>query len=295
MDLRRVFITLLFFLFSSLLHANNNIGVAFVHGTNDHREDADGGYWKTDFIQSVAERLPNPENYLIVHCDYSEYMWHENAGDCTAIQLLNFIEEKHINSLIVYTHSNGGNVMRWILSNPTYNADYMRLKDKVTRIIAMAPSSAGTPIADLVLNGGSIGSNISWLLGFQGDAIKQQRIGDMNIYNEELLFGTSGRPGLPRPFKTVVGTDVVASPLSTASYCNGYLLNSGLKITKLYLDKCADGFLSCSSQTAAGDVWFYDIDRLDNNFPLNHNQSRHSCFGMDNILINALATEGVVE
>ena len=294
MDFRRVLIALLL-LFSTLTQASENTGIAFVHGTNDHREDAYGGYWKTDFLNSVSQGLANPENYLVVHCDYSQYMWHEDAGDCTAEQLIRFIDEKQLDSITVYTHSNGGNVMRWILSNPAYNTNYWRLKDKVSQIIAMAPSSAGTPIADLVLHDGSIGSNISWLLGFEGNAIKQQRVGDMAIYNEELLLGTQGRPELPIPFKTVVGTDVIASPFSSAAYCNGYVLNTGLKITKLYLDKCADGFLSCSSQTAAGQVWFYDKEQLDNGYPLNHNQSRHSCFGMDKILISTLATEGAVK
>ncbi|STY83188.1 Uncharacterised protein [Legionella quateirensis] len=88
--------------------------------------------------------------------------------------------------------------------------------------------------------------------------------------------------------------DVYASPFSTSSYCNGYLQNSGLKITKLYLDTCADGFLNCTSQLAAGELWFYDRDKTEDNAPLSHNQSRHSCFGFDQILISALSTEGAV-
>lgn len=295
MDFQRVLTALILFLLSTLIQAAENPGIAFVHGTNDHRNDAYGIYWKIDFIDSIAQGLPNPENYYVVHCDFSKYMWDEDAGDCTADQLLQFIKEKNISSLTVYTHSNGGNVLRWILSNPTYSSRYMQLKDKISQVIALAPSSTGTPIADLVLSGHVLGSNLSWLLGFQGDAIKQQRVGDMRIYNEELLFGTKGRPVLPVPFKAVVGTDVIASPLSSASYCNGYLLNSGLKISNLYLDKCADGFLNCSSQNAAGEVWFYDKDKLEHNLTLSHNQSRHSCFGMDKILISALGTKGAVQ
>ncbi|MGC1182104.1 hypothetical protein [Legionella sp.] len=295
MDFQRVLIALIFFLFSILIYAADIPGIAFVHGTGDHRFDAYGIYWKIDFIDSVSQGLPDPENYYVVHCDYNKYMWDEEAGDCTANQLLKFINNKNISSLTVYTHSNGGNVLRWILSNPTFNTHYQLLKDKIKQVIALTPSSAGTPIADIALNGNVLGSNLCWLLGFERDAIKQQRIGDMRIYNEELLFGTLGRPVLPVPFKTVVGTDVIVSPLSSASYCNGYLLNSGLKISKLYLDKCADGFLSCDSQKAAGEVWFYDKDKLKDSMVLNHNQSRHTCFGMDKILIEALNTEGTVK
>lgn len=294
MDFKYILIALMLFCSTSLTQAADNPGIAIIHGTGDHREDAYGNYWKIDFIESLAQGLPNPDNYYVVHCDYSRYMWAEDAGDCTVDQLLEFIQDKNISSLTVYTHSNGGNVIRWILSNPTYNDRYMRLANKIRQVIALAPSSTGTPLADLVLSDPVLGSNISWILGFQGDAIKQQRVGDMNIYNEELLFGTKGRPSLSVPFKAIVGTDVVASPVSSASYCNGYLLNSGLKITKLYLDQCADGFLNCSSQNAAGEIWFYDKDRLENQMTLSHNQSRHSCFGMDKILISALAAEGAV-
>ena len=295
MEYQRIIIALFLFFFTALIQAapDNNPGIAFVHGTNDHREDADGGYWKTDFIQSVAQGLSKPDNYYIVHCDYSQYMWHQDAAECTAKQLLNFINEKKISSLTVYTHSNGGNVMRWILSNPTYNSTFLELTHKIKQIIALAPSSAGTPIADVVINGGVIEANISWLLGFQGDAIKQQQTGDMKIYNEELLLGTQNRPTLPVPFRVIVGTDVIASPFSSASYCNGYLLNTGLKISKLYLNQCADGFINCTSQLAAGELWFYDKDKLEDNLTINHNQSRHSCFGLDKVLITALASKGV--
>lgn len=295
MDFKRVLIAFLLAVFSTLTQADDNSGIAFVHGTGDHREDAYGDYWKIDFIDSVTQGLANPENYVVTHCNYTNYMWDETAGECTVDQLLKFIHDKNISKITVYTHSNGANVLRWILSNPTYNGRYMELKKHIGKVVALAPSSTGTPLADLALSGHVISSSLSWILGLHGDAIKQQRVGDMRIYNQELLLGTQGRPSLPVAFNPIIGTDVIASPLSSASYCNGYLLNSGLKITKLYLDKCSDGFLNCSSQEAAGTVWFYDKDHLENNWTLSHNQSRHSCFGLDKILISALATKGAVQ
>lgn len=298
MDLPRILITLFLFLFSTLIQAHpeskSNPGIAFIHGTKDHREDAYGTYWKTDFIQSVTNALDNPDNYYVVHCDFSRYMWHEDSAFCVADQLLEFINEKKISSMTVYTHSDGGNVIRWILSNPTYDGRFMALKRKISQVIALAPSSGGTPLADEVLNGGVFETSLAWLLGYLSDAVKQQRIGDMLIYNEELLFGGTGRPTLPTPFKVVVGTDVHASPFSSSSYCNGYLLNSGLKIANLFLNTCADGFLNCDSQVLVGNVWFYDYEKTENAEPLSHNQSRHSCFGLDQILTTALATEGTV-
>lgn len=297
MEIRRRFTALFLFVFSALIQAHpiDNPGIAFVHGTKDHREDAYGGYWKTDFIQAVTQALNRPDNHFVVHCDFSQYMWHEDAANCVADQLLTFINEKNISGLTIYTHSDGGNVIRWILSNPTYDSRYMNLKRRVTQVIAIAPSSGGTPLADEVLSGGVFETSLAWLLGYLSDAVKQQRVGDMLIYNDELLLGGPGRPSLSTPFKVIVGTDVYASPFSKSSYCNGYLLNSGLKIAKLFLDKCADGFLNCTSQAQAGDVWFYDYTLTENNMPLSHNQSRHSCFGLENILISAFATQGAVQ
>ena len=61
MDLLRILITLFLFLFSTLIQAepNNkhNPGIAFIHGTKDHREDAYGGYWKADFIERCHQAL----------------------------------------------------------------------------------------------------------------------------------------------------------------------------------------------------------------------------------------------
>lgn len=299
MDLQHVLITLFLFLFSTLIQAfpnlNSNPGIAFVHGTRDHREDAYGVYWKVDFIQNITQGLAEPENHYVVHCDFNRYMWHEDAANCVADQLLAFIADKNISSLTVYSHSDGGNIMRWILSNPTYDRRYLTLTHKIKQVIAIAPSSGGTPLADEVLNGGVFESSLAWLLGYNADSVKQQRVGDMLLFNQELLLGSKGRPSLSIPFKVIVGTDVRASPFSSSSYCNGYLLNTGLKLARLYLDQCSDGFLNCSSQAMAGDVWFYDIDKTERNIPLSHNQSRHSCFGLDKILISALATEGVVQ
>ena len=287
MELQRIVIACMLFLFSYLVHAYH--GVALIHGTNDHRQDAYGEYWKVDFVQQISAGLANPDHLFVVHCDFSKYMWHDDAAQCVVSQLLEFTNEHHISSLTVYTHSNGSNVIRWIISNPTYNRDYLALTKKIRQIIAIAPSSGGTILADEVLNGGIFQTSVGWLLGYlSADAIKQQRVEDMFIYNQELLFGSENRPSLHIPFRVIVGTNVAASPFSSSSYCNGYLLNSGLKLTKLYLNACADGFLNCSSQLEAGTLWFYDKDKTTGNKALSHNQSRHSCFGLEQILVSAL-------
>ncbi|WP_419421144.1 hypothetical protein ACNVED_04795 [Legionella sp. D16C41] len=266
-----------------------DFGIAFIHGNNDHRSDAEGIYWKKEFINTLTSVLPKPENYFVVACDYSHYMWHEDAAGCTATQLLSFIKNNHISKLKIYTHSEGANVIRWILSNPTYDPRYLQLSKRVAEVIALSPSSGGTPLAEEVVEGNLFEASVSWLIGYLNDGVRQQRVLDMAIYNNELLFGSLGRPSLSVPFRVIIGTDVTASPLNGASYCNGYRYNAGLKVTKLYLDKCADGFIECISQRSVGTVWFYDIQKTEHNNALSHNQSRHNCFGLDMILSQDLA------
>lgn len=265
-------------------------GIVFVHGTRDHRLDAEGAYWKKDFLDKVRDQLPNPDNFYVVHCDFSQFMWHEDAAGCVADQVLWFVNHQQLDRVSVYTHSDGGNVVRWILSNPTYDNRFLQVASYVDQVIAVAPSSGGTPLADEVMSGGIMEEGLGWLLGYRSDSVKQQQVGDMTIFNEEVLLGTSNRPSLAKPFHVIVGTDVTASPLSSASYCNGYFLNSALKVTKIYLDYCADGFLNCESQMAAGKLWFYDYQKTENGTTLSHNQSRHDCFGLDQIIVPALLT-----
>lgn len=264
-----------------------NKGVAFVHGTGDHRSDA-WDYWKSDMINSVRSGLPDSSRYVVVNCDFSKYMWTNEAAGCLAGQLSNFISSKGITQLTVITHSNGGNVMRWILSNPTWDNRYPNIINKVHKVIALAPSSLGTPLADAVINGNVFESSVGWLLGFKSDAVRQQQVSWMASYNAEWLLGTAGRPPLPKPFLNVVGTDVDSAIWDSDSYCGGYTENVGLEFTQNWLNSCSDGFLNCSSQRGAGTLWFNDKDRMAGREPLSHNQSRRKCFGLDTQLRNNL-------
>lgn len=270
------------------IQTTTNTGIVFIHGTSDHRDNALGGYWKPKLVNTIVNALPNKDNYLIVHCDFRSYMWQQQAASCTAGQISTFIKAKNIDDLLVITHSDGANVMRWIMSNPSYDSRYPEIINKVRWVDAIAPSSLGTYLADLANDGTVFEEAVGWLLGYHSDAVKQQRVGDMAIYNATLLKGTDGTASLPKPFYSIIGTDVSASPINSNNYCGGYRLNLGLKVTKLYLDKCADGFLNCSSQAGAGQVWFYDKDKTANKEELNHNQSRNDCFGLSEIIASDL-------
>ena len=262
-------------------------GVAFVHGTG-HQTDALNDYWTAEMVNSVRQGLPNTSNYVVINCDFEQYMWTNEAAGCLATALYNFINAKAITDLVVITHSNGGNVMRWILSNPTWDSRYPTIISKIRWVNALAPSSLGTPLADAVISGTVFEAALGWLLGYQSDAVRMQQTSWMAYYNSAYLYGTSGRPALPKGFWPVVGTDVETAVWDPDSYCGGYTLNVGLEVTQAWLSSCSDGFLDCSSQAGAGTVWFYDTDYTNGDEPLSHNQSRRKCFGLDVILRNDL-------
>jgi hypothetical protein len=187
--------------------------------------------------------------------------------------------------MVVITHSNGGNVIRWILSNPTYDSRYPKIINTIRWVDALAPSSLGTPLADATVAGNTFEQSLGWLLGYKSEAVTMQQTSHMAFYNKNYLYGTAGRPALPRDFWAVVGTDVDSSPFDSDSYCGGYSLNVGLETTQNWLDDCSDGFLECTSQGGAGYVWLYDSDFAGDE-PLSHAQSRRNCFGLDVILRN---------
>lgn len=262
-------------------------GVAFVHGTGN-QTDALNNYWKSEFVNSVRQGLPDQSKYVVINCDFNQFMWDSRAAGCLAGQLTTFISTKGITDLVVITHSNGGNVMRWIMSNPTWDSRYPAIIQRLRKVDALAPSSAGTPLADAAIAGNLFEQSVGWLLGFKTDAVRQQQVSWMAYYNANWLLGTSGRPALPKAFRDVVGTDVDSAIWDPDSYCGGYVENLGLETTQLWLDSCSDGFLNCSSQSAAGSVWFFDKTRTAGAEPLSHNQSRRACFGLDVFLRNDL-------
>ena len=265
--------------------AATTTGVALVHGTGS-QTDAYNDYWQSDMVEGIRSGLTDGNNLLVVNCDFTQYMWDDRAAGCIAGQLTSFIQSRHIDRLIVITHSNGGNVMRWILSNPTWDARYPNIISHTVKVDAIAPSSAGTPLADAVIAGNVFESALGWLLGYKNDAVRQQQVGWMAAYNQQYLLGTAGRPALPVPFRDVIGTDVVSGFWKSQAYCGGYADSVGLEITQNWLNSCSDGFVECSSGSAAGTLWFKDTQKTSSGNVLNHNQSRRACFGLQSILAN---------
>lgn len=262
-------------------------GLAFVHGTGN-QSDAYNDYWTGDFINTVKQGLSDQSLYTVINCDFDQYMWSAEASGCLAQQLTNFVNQQNITELKVITHSNGANVLRWILSNPTWDSRFAPLISKISHAIAIAPSSGGTPLADAVISGNSFESSLGWLLGFKTDAVKQQQVAWMANYNSSWLFGTANRPQLPSRFEVVVGSDVDSAIWDGDSYCAGYQYQVALEVTQNWLDSCSDGFLNCSSQKAAGQVWFTDKQKTRGQEPLSHQQSRRDCFNLGSLLKNRI-------
>jgi len=200
-------------------------GVAFVHGTGK-QTNALNDYWTSAMVDSVRQGLSNSANYTVINCDFEQYMWDADAAGCLAGQLLSFINSRGITDLVVITHSNGGNVMRWILSNPTWDSRYPTIINTIRWVNALAPSSLGTPLADAVTNGTVFESALGWLLGYDNDAVRMQQTSWMAYYNANWLYGTSGRPALPKGFWNVVGTDnwYGTVPTNTVIGARGFLL-----------------------------------------------------------------------
>ena len=260
-------------------------GLAFIHGTGN-QTDAYSDYWTGSFVNSVRQGLNDPNKYTVINCEFDQFMWDSQAAGCLANQLTSFITNQNITELVLLTHSNGGNIVRCVLSNPTYDSRYPNIITKVSKVIAIAPSSLGTPLADAVNQGSVFETSLGWLLGYGSDAVSQQQVSWMNYYNQNWLHGTSGRPSLPVIFKTIVGSDVESAFWDGDSYCAGYQYQVALETTQNLLDSCSDGFLNCSSQTGAGTQWFIDKQRTRDSEPLSHQQSRRDCFNLDLIIKN---------
>jgi hypothetical protein len=262
-------------------------GVAFVHGTGK-QTDALAKYWTPEFVDGVAAGLEDPALVTVIDCDFSQYMWDDRAAGCLASQLLEFIDGEGVDDLVVITHSNGANVMRWILSNPSWDDRYPAIIAAVRWVDALAPSSLGTPLADAVMHGTKFETSLGWLLGYGNDAVAQQQTASMAWYNDNYLLGTAGRPPLPVPLWATIGSDVDSNPLDHDSWCGGYALNVGLEITQNWLADGSEGIIEWKTAAGEGTPFAYDYEFTVGGEALSHAQSRRDCFGLADMLAGEL-------
>jgi hypothetical protein len=186
--------------------ADAKTGVAFVHGkggTDLANPTVAWNYWTTDMIKTTTKGYAIP--HVVCSYDGTRAMW--DAAGQVAGQLHNFITTQGITDLVIETHSFGGVVIRWILSNPTYDSRYPTIINAVRWVNSIAAPQRGSEAADLA---GTLSG--SWLTGWLVSLVGQNNASTQNCqtaamayYNQYWLKGTAGRPALPKPVYWISG------------------------------------------------------------------------------------------
>lgn len=224
-------------------------GVAFIHGKTDgpRTESEAINYWTSDMISTTTKGYSVP--HVVCHYDGSQFMW--VAGNEVANQLYDFIVTNQIDDLVINTHSFGGVVTRWIFSNPDYNSKYQTIIDATRWVNTIAGPHKGSEAADLAgtLSGSWLTGWLVELVGSQNNSTKNCRTDWMDYYNENWLFGTEGRPALPKPFYAISGNGL------WNDFCSedvGLATLSGIA----GMPGEDDGVVSEYSAEAVGTLWF---------------------------------------
>jgi hypothetical protein len=264
-------------------------GVAFIHGTGDYTQaTAVSSYW----TQSSLDTMRGGRKYVVAGYQGASQDA-KTSFPTIASQVASFINANGIAygtnaGLVLVTHSNGVNPTRYIISHASYNSDTQTVWNVTQKVVAIAGSMKGTPLADSVTNGGTFASFANSITSFFGSdwskpAVWLQRTDRMATANANGDFGlcpaTNGGARntsfSSTSLDTVVGSDVYAAVWSSDAYCGGYSMTAGLKAAKVYAfgySACADGFIGCDSADYFGTNKVWDAR-------INHNQSRRSCHG----------------
>ena len=181
-------------------------GVAFVHGKGGPdlaTQSVADAYWTADMIRTSTKGYTVP--YVVCHYDGTKVMW--EAGDIVVDQIYAFITSRGINDLVINTHSFGGVVTRWIVSNPTRSYKYTAVVNAVRWVNTIAAPQGGSEAADLAgtLSGSWLTGWIVSLVGQDNPSTRNCRTADMAYYNRYWLHGTSGRPALAKRFYWISG------------------------------------------------------------------------------------------
>jgi len=243
--------------------AEAKTGVVFIHGkggTTLASSSVARAYWTDDMIRATTKGYTIP--YLICSYDGTQYMW--VAGNTVAGQIYNWMNANAIDDIVVETHSFGGIVIRWIMSNPTYDSRYQPIINRIRWVNSIAPPNKGSEAADLA---GTLSG--SWLTGWLIDLVGQKNnsttnctTSSMSYYNQYYLKGTSGRPALPKTVYNIAGYGLWNDFAHSEDY--GLATLSGIA----GLPGEDDGMVAQYSAQAVGVVWFTT--------EANHHHNRHN-------------------
>jgi hypothetical protein len=260
-------------------------GVVFVHGTGDQSSvSAATNYWTSSALSTMSGGYP----YLVVYYPgASNAAFSQGAWGPIVDQTVAWLKSTGITSIVVVTHSNGNNPLRYLLQHSTSVSAQgnvaSAMTSKIVSAITIAGDYAGTPLANQVTTSGSFLNIANAVVQFFGGgsynvpAVVAQRTDNMATYNTNGTFGGSAGASTIDgvPTYTIAGSGVNANLFSSEAWCGGYLTTLGLQLTRCFgwgCSACADGFIGCNSSTYLGTNIQYDSK-------LNHNQSRQACDG----------------
>lgn len=231
--------------------ATAKTGVVFIHGkggTSLADAATARAYWTESMISATTKGNTIPS--LVCHYDGTQYMW--VAGGVVAGQITNWMNANAITDIVVETHSFGGVVIRWILSNPTYDSRYAPIISRIRWVNSIAPPNKGSEAANLAgtLSGSWLTGWLVDLVGQSNDSTKNCSTSSMAYYNQYYLKGTSGRPALPKAVYTIAGTGLWNDFAHSEDY--GLATLSGVA----GLPGEDDGMVAQYSAQGAGTVWF---------------------------------------
>jgi triacylglycerol esterase/lipase EstA (alpha/beta hydrolase family) len=186
--------------------AHAKTGVVFIHGkggTDLASNSVARAYWTEDMIRATTKGYTVP--HLITNYDGTRYMW--VAGDVVAGQIYNWMMANAIDDIVVETHSFGGIVIRWIMSNPGYNPKYQPIINRIRWVNSIAPPNGGSEAANLAgtLSGSWLTGWLVSLVGQNNESTRNCQTSWMASYNQNYLKGTAGRPALPKTVYNIAG------------------------------------------------------------------------------------------
>jgi pimeloyl-ACP methyl ester carboxylesterase len=262
--LRRSLIAVIFGLLVAAAAAAKT-GVVFIHGKGGSdlaNQSVARAYWTDAMISATTKNNAIPS--LICHYDGTQYMW--VAGGQVAGQIYTWMTANAIDDIVIETHSFGGVVIRWILSNPTYDSRYQPIINRIRWVNSIAPPNKGSEAANLA---GTLSG--SWLTGWMIDLVGQSNDSTRNCtttsmayYNSYYLKGTSGRPALPKTVYNIAGTGLWNDFAHSEDY--GLATLSGIA----GLPGEDDGMVAQYSAQSVGVVWFTTL--------ANHHHNRRNDF-----------------
>jgi pimeloyl-ACP methyl ester carboxylesterase len=255
--------------------AQAKVGVVFIHGKGGSdlaQASVARAYWGEDMLRASTKGFTIP--YLVCSYDGTQYMW--VAAGQVAGQITSWMNANAIDQIVIETHSFGGVVIRWMLSNPTYDARYPAIISRIKWVNSIAAPNAGSEAANLAgtLSGSWLTGWMISLVGQNNDSTRNCSTSSMSYYNQYYLNGTAGRPALPKTIYTIAGTGLWNDMIHSEDY--GLATLSGIA----GMPGEDDGMVSQYSAQAVGVVWFTTL--------ANHHHSRRNDY---KTIGNSLATD----